>query len=186
ADCERSRRGQGVIAKIAQRADLVGAGTRIGDGETFGEIERLVHVVAIGDIETEKLLLGFGEGAVEDDRAAGALFQRLGFVGIPEADDRAELALFAHVGLDRAQPLHAGGILLGRPARDFLFVVIAENGIEHGSTLSLCPAAVSMAALGGGIWIGFAPQATGSAGRRAIVMVAPMEATMMAAMPATC
>ena len=51
----------------SDRTQLVGA-ARIGGGELLGRLQRLVEAGALDDIEAEQLLLGLGEGPVDDQR----------------------------------------------------------------------------------------------------------------------
>ena len=47
-----------------QGADLEGAGRARGGGQILGDGVGVIEVVAVDDVEAEKLLLGLGEGAV--------------------------------------------------------------------------------------------------------------------------
>src|SRR5690606_2742992 len=182
-----SGRLQPVVAEIAQGSDFVSAAAGIGRRQLVRKIERLVHGSAIGHVKTEELLLGFGEGPVQHHRIAAGLAQGHGLVGVPQAHHRAQPALRAHPGLNLAQPRHAGLVLLQGPGGALLFVIIAQNGIEHGYLLrseagtmkrARADAKTDRRGTGGG-------HATGGPLLRAMVRVAPIEAAMMAAMPAT-
>ena len=113
----------------ADGADLVGA-AGIGRAKIARDVERLVEVVAVDDVEAEQLLLGLGIGAVDHDRRI-VLAQRGRRRRRQQPRHRAEPALFCQLVLHDGELRHDRGVLFLGPGTDGVFVVIAEDGVEH-------------------------------------------------------
>ena len=93
------------------------------DGGCFGG--------AVDDIETEQLLLRFCKRSVDHERRVAVLAQGRGRRGRQEPGDRPELALTIELFHDGPKLGHDGIIVLLAPGTGHLFIVVAENGIEH-------------------------------------------------------
>ena len=114
---------------MADRADLIGA-AGIGLAEVARDFERFIEVLAIDDVEAEQLLLGLGKGTVQHQRRI-VLAQRGGGGRGQKPRDRAEPALLGQLFLHDAKFGHDGGVLFLGPGTHRVFVVIAEDGVQH-------------------------------------------------------
>ena len=95
-------------------------------------LERLLERGAVDDVEAEQLLLGLGKGAVDHQGRVAVLAQGGGRGGRHQPRDGAELPALRELLLHHVELGHDGVVLLLAPGEDDVFVVVAEDGVEHG------------------------------------------------------
>jgi hypothetical protein len=116
------------------RADLV-HGTGIDLAQLACGRDGGIAIGAVDDVESQQLLLGFGEGTVGHQTVARTA-QHAGFFRRPQPRRRADLFILVDPLVDPFQIEHQGGILLRRPGSDFVFDVVGQDRVEHGLCLS--------------------------------------------------
>lgn len=93
----------------------------------------MVEILAVDDVEAEKLLLGLREGAVEH-QGLGRLADGGRGGGGQQPGDRPHPPFGPKLLLHGPEAGHDGRVLLLRPGVDDVFPVVAEDGVEHGQT----------------------------------------------------
>src|SRR5207302_365329 len=86
----------------------------------------------VDDVKAEQLLLGLCKRPVDDQRRLMVLPDRRGGGRRHEADRRTELAILGKLLMDHIELGHDRFILFLAPGKDDVFVVVAEDGVEHG------------------------------------------------------
>jgi multidrug efflux pump subunit AcrA (membrane-fusion protein) len=104
--------------------------------DSGGHLDRVIVVFGFDQNETEQLLLGLGKGTVEHDRRI-ILAQRGRRRGRQQARHRAEPALLGELVLHDGEFLHHHGVLFLGPGTHGVFVVIAKDGVQHSTGISV-------------------------------------------------
>src|SRR5207302_2211990 len=86
----------------------------------------------VDDVKAEQLLLGLCKRPVDDQRRLMVLPDRRGGGRRHEADGRTELAILGKLLMDHIELGHDRVVLFLAPGKDDVFVVVAEDGVEHG------------------------------------------------------
>jgi hypothetical protein len=111
-------------------AQLIGT-AGIGGRELARHGERLVEIGNVDHVEAQQLLLGLGEGAIDDERRILRLAQGRGRGGRQKTKRRSELARLHQTVPHHGEPPHDGLLLLLAPGTDDVFLIVTKDGVKH-------------------------------------------------------
>ena len=128
--------GRGGFGDLVDGADFdIADGAAAGGGDAGGPLESVVEVGAIEDVVAGELLLGFGEGAVGDERFAVVDAHGGGGGGGGEGVGGAEDA--AAGGVLHEGGVGGGGLLQLGGGGGLVFLAVDEHHVAHGASRNL-------------------------------------------------